>query len=224
MERRDECEKSKGMATARGIDPFLKTDLPTRTPKRHGQSPRRRALGFPPYDTGARSHMSYKLNRNTKEGEPPHTKHATTPRISALSSSPKPAVEKANRHARSMQPHHGCAPFQLRCSRRSSMEARAHMSCNRRTGYYVQRNRTATCANAASSRDYRTSATTRGSSAHNPTVPIKRDGHGSVSCRDRHDSWYDHRRTSSNCSNGWTEAVVQPPTRPWSHLQARILS
>jgi hypothetical protein len=30
------------------------------------------------------------------------------------------------------------------------------MSCHRRTGYYVQRNRTATCANAASSRDYRT--------------------------------------------------------------------
>jgi hypothetical protein len=28
MERRDECEKSKGMATARGIDPFLKTVSP----------------------------------------------------------------------------------------------------------------------------------------------------------------------------------------------------
>jgi hypothetical protein len=32
------------------------------------------------------------------------------------------------------------------------MEARAHMSCNRRTGYYVQGNRTATRANVASSR------------------------------------------------------------------------
>jgi hypothetical protein len=28
MERRDECEKSKGMATAREIDPFLKADPP----------------------------------------------------------------------------------------------------------------------------------------------------------------------------------------------------
>jgi hypothetical protein len=48
MERRDECEKSKGMATARGIDTFLKADLPTRTPKRHGQSLRRRAPGWDP--------------------------------------------------------------------------------------------------------------------------------------------------------------------------------
>jgi hypothetical protein len=32
------------------------------------------------------------------------------------------------------------------------MEARAHLSCNRRTGYYVQGNRTATCANVVSSR------------------------------------------------------------------------
>jgi hypothetical protein len=66
MERRDQCEKSKGMATARGIDPFLKADLPTRTPKRHEQSLRRRALGFPPYDMEARFHMSYELTRNAK--------------------------------------------------------------------------------------------------------------------------------------------------------------
>jgi hypothetical protein len=49
------------MATAREIDPFLKADLPTRTPKRHGQSLHRRAPGFPPYDMGAGSHTSYKL-------------------------------------------------------------------------------------------------------------------------------------------------------------------
>jgi Tfp pilus assembly protein PilX len=34
----------------------------------------------------------------------------------------------------------------------SSMEAQAHTSCNRRAGYYVQENCTATCANAAPSR------------------------------------------------------------------------
>jgi hypothetical protein len=87
-----------------------------------------------------------------EEGKPPHTKHVTAPRLYALSSSPKPAVERADRHARSMQPHHGCAPFRLRRIWLSSMEAWAYMSCNRRTGYYVQRNCTATCANAASSR------------------------------------------------------------------------
>jgi hypothetical protein len=54
------------MATARGVDPFLKADLLTRTPKRHGQS-LRRAPGFPPYDMGARSHTSCELTRNTKK-------------------------------------------------------------------------------------------------------------------------------------------------------------
>jgi hypothetical protein len=48
--------------------------------------------------------------------------------------------------------HHGCAPFRLRRIQRSSMEARAHMSCNRRNGYYVRGNRTATRANVASTR------------------------------------------------------------------------
>jgi hypothetical protein len=52
------------MATARGINPFLKADLLTRTPKRHGQSLHRRAPGFSPYDTEAGSHISYELTRN----------------------------------------------------------------------------------------------------------------------------------------------------------------
>jgi hypothetical protein len=51
------------------------------------------------------------------------------------------------------------------------------MSCNRRAGYRMQRNRTAIRANVASSRDYRTRAATRGSPAHDPTVPIKGEGH-----------------------------------------------
>jgi hypothetical protein len=55
------------MATAWEIDPFLKTDFPTHAPKRHGQSLPRRAPGFPPYDTGARPHMSYRLTRSTKK-------------------------------------------------------------------------------------------------------------------------------------------------------------
>jgi hypothetical protein len=54
------------MATAREIDPFLNADLPTRAPKHHEQSLPRRALGLPPHDTGARSHMSYKLTQNAR--------------------------------------------------------------------------------------------------------------------------------------------------------------
>jgi hypothetical protein len=140
------------MATARGVDPFLKADLLTRTPKRHGQSLHRRAPGFPPYDTGAGSHTSCELTQNAKRQTAAREACNHTTVISIPSSSPKPAVERADRHARSMQPHHGCAPFRLRRIRRSSMEARAHVSCNRRAGYYVQGNRTATCANVASSR------------------------------------------------------------------------
>jgi hypothetical protein len=55
------------MATARGIHPFLKVDLLTRTPMRHGQSLHRRAPGFPPYDTEAGSHTPYELTQNAKK-------------------------------------------------------------------------------------------------------------------------------------------------------------
>jgi hypothetical protein len=54
------------MATARGIDPFLKAALPTRILKRQGQSLHRRAPGSSPYDTGAGSHTSCKLTRNRR--------------------------------------------------------------------------------------------------------------------------------------------------------------
>jgi hypothetical protein len=67
VERRDECEGCEGMATAWGVDPFLKADLLTRTPKRHGQSLHRRAPGFPPHDTGAGSHTSCELTQNAKK-------------------------------------------------------------------------------------------------------------------------------------------------------------
>jgi hypothetical protein len=88
-----------------------------------------------------------------QEGEPPHKEQATAPRLSAPSSSPKPAVEKANRHARSVRPPRGCAPPQLRCNQWFNMGAQAHMSYNQRAGYRVRKNRTAARANATSSRD-----------------------------------------------------------------------
>jgi hypothetical protein len=55
------------MATARGIDPLLKADFLTRTPKRHGQSLHRHAPGSSPYDTGAGSRTSCELTRNAKK-------------------------------------------------------------------------------------------------------------------------------------------------------------
>jgi hypothetical protein len=152
VEGHDECEECEGMATARGIDPFLKADLLTRTPKRHGQSLHRRVPGFSPSDAGAGSHTSCGLTRNGRSQIAAHEACNRAAVISILPSSPKPAVERADRHTGSMQLHRGCAPFRFCRIRRTSMEARAHMSCNRRNGYCVQRNRTATRANVASSR------------------------------------------------------------------------
>jgi hypothetical protein len=54
-------QEKRGMATARGMNSFLKADFPARAPKRHGQGLPQRAPGFPFYDMGARPHMSYKL-------------------------------------------------------------------------------------------------------------------------------------------------------------------
>jgi hypothetical protein len=140
------------MATAWGIDPFLKAGLLTRTPKRHGQSLHQRVPGFSPPAAGARPHASCELTRNGRSQIAAHEACNRPAVISIPSSSPKPAVERADRHAGSMQPHRCCAPFWFRRIQRSRMEARAHMSCNRRNGYYVQGNRTATRGNAASSR------------------------------------------------------------------------
>ena len=80
------------MAAARGMDPFLEADFPTHAPKRRGQGLLRCAPEFPPYDMGARPHMSYRLTRSAK---------------------------KENRHARSMQPPHGYVPLHFRRNQQS---------------------------------------------------------------------------------------------------------
>jgi hypothetical protein len=77
----------------------------------------------------------------------------------------------------------GAHPFDFDAS---SMEAQAHTSCNRRAGYYVARNCTATCASTAPSR-LRNRAATRGNPAHGSTVPAKHIGHRSVSRGERRD-------------------------------------
>jgi hypothetical protein len=56
-------QEKRGMATTREIDPFLKEDLPTRAPEASQAKSPRRTPRFPPYDTGARPPMSYRLTR-----------------------------------------------------------------------------------------------------------------------------------------------------------------
>jgi hypothetical protein len=91
------------MATARGIDPFLKAALPTRILKRHGQSLHRRAPGSSPYDTGARSHTSCKLTRNGRSQTTAREAGNHPAVISVPPFSLKPAGERADRHAGGMQ-------------------------------------------------------------------------------------------------------------------------
>jgi hypothetical protein len=105
---------AKGMATARGIDPFLKAALPTRVLMRHGQSLHRRAPGSFPYDTGAGSHTSCKLTRNGRSQTATHGACNRPAVTSTPPSSPKPAVEGADRHAGGVQPHREGAPLRLR--------------------------------------------------------------------------------------------------------------
>jgi hypothetical protein len=97
-----------------GIDPFLKAALPTRILKRHGQSLHRRAPGSSPYDMGAGSHTSCKLTRNRRSQTAARGACNRPAVISTPPSSPKPAVERADRHASGVQPHRGCTPFRLR--------------------------------------------------------------------------------------------------------------
>jgi hypothetical protein len=166
------------MATARGIDPILKAALPTRILKRHGQSLHRRAPGSSPYDTGAGSHTSCKLTRNGRS-QIAASGACNRPAVTSTPPpSPKPAVERADSHAGGVQPHRGFVA--------SGMEAQAHTSCNRRAGYYVQET-APPLAPMSRLLDCGTGAATRGSPAHDPTVPIEHNDHGSLSRRRRRD-------------------------------------
>jgi hypothetical protein len=90
------------MATARGMNSFLKADFPARAPKRHGQGLPRCAPGFPFYDMGARPHTSYRLDRS---------------------------VKKANCRTGSVQPPCGYTPFHLRRNQRSRRRTAAQGAC-----------------------------------------------------------------------------------------------
>jgi hypothetical protein len=119
---------------------------------------------------GARPHMSYRLTRrrsvqlpcgyaplhfrgNQRSGRRTAVQGACNcPTVKRPFIFTVTSGQRANRRARSIQPSHGCAPPQLRCNQWSNLGAQAHMSCNRRAGYRVRKNRTTACANATSSR------------------------------------------------------------------------
>jgi hypothetical protein len=105
------------MATARGIDPFLKAALPTRILKRHGQSLHQRAPGSPLRHGGWVPHV---MQADQKRKKPNHCarsrRRATTPRLRTLSASSHPVgqreglgphvMQQAQRLMRARKPHH----------------------------------------------------------------------------------------------------------------------
>jgi hypothetical protein len=200
--------EEQGMATTREIGPFLKADLPTRAPKRHGQSPPT-VSRVPTLWHGARPPHVIQTDPKHEEGEPPHKDHATAPRLSAPSSSPKPAVERGNHHAGSVQPPHGYAPPHLRCNWRSNMGAQTHMSYNRRTGYRVRKKlhrhlRQYHVFSRPSQQTEKISFQSQYNDSRNPawlSSDIKCEGHGPINRGNRRGSRHDHKKVGSNYVN-----------------------
>jgi hypothetical protein len=151
-------QEEQGMTSTRGVDPFLKEDVPllrpgaprSKSPGVH-QKVRPMTRGSGPTHRGScleeqrrQTTTQGACNRpgvmrpftfeatSGREDEPPHKRHATVPRLGAPYFSPKPAVNKANRRAGGEQPPHGCAPPRLRHNQRSNMWIQAHASCSRR--------------------------------------------------------------------------------------------
>jgi hypothetical protein len=99
----------------------------------------------------------------------------------------------------------GAHPFNFDAS---SLEAQAHMSCNRRTDYYVQET-APPLALVPRLLDCGTGAATRGNPAHDPTVPTEHIGHGSISRRRRRDGRYGQKWAGSNGGSRRAEAAVK---------------
>jgi hypothetical protein len=101
------------MATTQEVDPFLKVTLPTPVLRCRGLSLHQRAPGSSAYDTGVGSHTTCKLAQHRRG----HTAVRGACNRSAVTStppsSPKPAGERADRHAGGMQLHQGDAPSRL---------------------------------------------------------------------------------------------------------------
>jgi hypothetical protein len=90
----------------------------------------------------------------------------------------------------------------------SSLESRAHTSCNRRVGYCVRKT-APPLTPMLRLLDCGTGAVIRGNRVHGPTVPAKHDGHGSASRGRRRDSRYGQKWADSNGGSRRAEAAVK---------------
>jgi hypothetical protein len=152
---------------------------------------------------GPARHVSWP---RAEEAKLPRTKRVTAQWLQALL------------HFRPDQRVKGRAAMQVACNRTkgahpfdfdvSSMEAQAHTSCNRRTGYYV-RETAPPLAPVPHLLDYGTGAVTRDDPAHGPIVPTEHIGHGSVSHGRRRDGRYGQKWADSNGGSRQAETAIK---------------
>jgi hypothetical protein len=142
----------------------------------------------------------------TEEAKPPRAERTTAQRLQAfLHYGPDQRVKGRTAMQAACNRTKGVHPFDFDAS---SMEAQAHMSCNRRAGYYVQET-APPLAPVPRLLDCGTGAATRGDPAHDPTVPTEHIGHGSVSRERRRDGRYDQKWAGSNGGGRRAEAAVK---------------
>jgi hypothetical protein len=91
----------------KGVTLLLKATLPTCVLSRRGLSLLQHALRSSPYDTGARPHASCKLALGRQGQTAAHGTRNCPAVTSTPPLSPRPAGERAGRHAGGVQPHPG---------------------------------------------------------------------------------------------------------------------
>jgi hypothetical protein len=107
---------AKAWLPSKGVAPFLKATLPTCVLSRRGLSLHQHAPRSSPYDTGVGSHASCKLAQDRRSQTATRGARNCPAVTSTPPLSPKPASEKADRHAGGMQLHQGTHPFDFDAS------------------------------------------------------------------------------------------------------------
>jgi hypothetical protein len=189
----------------KGVTLLLKATLPTCVLSHRGLSLLQHAPRPSPYDTGLGPTLHASWPR-AEEAELPRAVRATAQRLRAfLHFRPDQRVKGRTAMQETCNRTKGAHPFDFDAS---SMEAQAHTSCNWRAGCYVQET-APPLAPLPCLLDCGTSTTTRGNPAHDPTVPTRNIGHGSVKRRRRRDGRYGQKWAGSNGGDRRTEAAVK---------------
>jgi hypothetical protein len=175
------------MVAFRGGHPTFKGDSPHLHPQpsRTESSPTRSKV-FPLRQRGWVPRVM-QTSPGQKEPKPPRAARATAQRLRAfLHFRPGQQVKGRTAMQAACNRTKGACPFDFDAS---SMRAQAHTSCNRRADYCVQET-APLLAPLSCLLDCGTSTATRGNPAHDPTVPTRHIGHGSVSRGRRRDGRY----------------------------------